>query len=223
MSFFYILSKNPSTPINEYLFGFTSLSFEVFKTHKTESIIHLFISCSNKEQFMGNLEENNLKCDQFEKHDLKKLILFCMEKIQLFNENEILPEPPVPVVNDNNIDGMDRQRLSFLENINIKISEENQQVSHILNRLQVFKTNILRANQNLDSLRKYKNQMNEPPPVFQSERPRGNSDLNETITIEECKLWMKNKLVNPKSGRKIDQNGPTYKKFQSMVKLYKLC
>ena len=34
---------------------------------------------------------------------------------------------------------------------------------------------------------------------------------------ENCKLWKKNKLINPITNRKIKKNGPTYKKF------YKFC
>jgi hypothetical protein len=123
---------------------------------------------------------------------------------------------------------IDKQRLMFLENISFKIAEETQQVSHILNKLQSFKTNIHRANKNIDSLKKYKHS-NHTPNVIQSERPRGKTvsvwkDQIDTsvFTIEECKIWVKNKSINPKTSRKIEENGPTYKRIQTIAKMYKL-
>jgi hypothetical protein len=123
------------------------------------------------------------------------------------------------------IEEEEKKRLGFLENISFKIAEENHQVNNILNKLNTFRTNISKANKNLDSLRKYKYPVSSSiPQVIQSERPRSmvTDSKQEIITVEDCRLWVKNKLLNPKTGRKIDENGPTYKKFQMMTKMYKL-
>lgn len=121
----------------------------------------------------------------------------------------------------------------FLENISFKISEEKKYLNTMLNRLDTFQKTISRSNRNLESLRKNINIINIPISV-KSERPRAlekppqprasikKDNKQDVITIEDCKMWIKNKTINPKTGRKIDENGPTYKRFQTMSKIYKL-
>jgi hypothetical protein len=44
----------------------------------------------------------------------------------------------------------------------------------------------------------------------------------EDITIEDCKLWLSNKLVNPITRRRINENCITYNKFEKKCIEYKL-
>jgi hypothetical protein len=153
-----------------------------------------------------------------------------VEESKVEEVKSIVVDDTPKIVEDSNVIS-DKQRFAFLENITFKIAEESQQVTHILNKLQSFKKNIHRANQNIDSLKKYKHPIHTPS-VIQSERPRtmidktdrlskGHGDTS-VITIEECKIWVKNRLLNPKTGRKIEENGPTYKRLYTMSKFYKL-
>jgi hypothetical protein len=114
-------------------------------------------------------------------------------------------------------------RLKFLENISVKIAHETTQVNTILDKLNTFRSNISKVNKNLESLRKYKNPT-KIPNIVQSERPRTISRTSEhdIFSIEECKKWIRNKLLNPKTNRKIEENGPTYTKLQTISRLYKL-
>lgn len=127
------------------------------------------------------------------------------------------------------------ERLKSFEGFNLKIFQEMSNVNHILDRVQEIKSNVARVNKTLDSLRRFKN-ITGIPDVVQSERPRVTGTIsrnipvvqatprgqNEILTLEECKIWMKNKTVNPRTGRTIDINGPTYKRIQTMAKMYKL-
>jgi hypothetical protein len=42
------------------------------------------------------------------------------------------------------------------------------------------------------------------------------------FTEDECVKWLENKLLNPCTGRHIQENGPTYRDFEYAVKYYKL-
>ena len=45
--------------------------------------------------------------------------------------------------------------------------------------------------------------------------------MNNNYTIEECQLWYKDKLINPKSKRKIAENSPLYNKINKLCSNYK--
>ena len=113
------------------------------------------------------------------------------------------------------------QSLILLEDMNVKVVDETSNVGNLLNKIQAFKTNISKINKSLDSVRKIKLP---PPAIIQSERIRKQIHSNEIeiFSINECKEWIKNKSINPKTGRKIEIDGPTFKKFQNTCKLYKL-
>jgi predicted aspartyl protease len=40
----------------------------------------------------------------------------------------------------------------------------------------------------------------------------------DSLTLEQCKQWSKNKLINPITNRKIKENGPTYIKIEKKCK-----
>ena len=42
------------------------------------------------------------------------------------------------------------------------------------------------------------------------------------FTKKQCKEWLKNRNINPKSGRKISKNGSVYQKFKKCIKYYNL-
>jgi hypothetical protein len=141
-------------------------------------------------------------------------------------------------------------RMKMFENLNLKIFAETTNVNHILTRVQTFKSNVSKINQTLDSLRRFK-AVTGLTQTVQSERPRGPARVPQApvtqapitngppvpavpevqatprggmdvLTIDECKTWMKNKSVNPRTGRTIDVNGPTYRRIQAMAKMYRL-
>jgi serine/threonine protein kinase len=49
-----------------------------------------------------------------------------------------------------------------------------------------------------------------------------NEILNIEFSFEDCKLWITNKNINPKTGRKIQKNGPTWEKLSNACEKYKL-
>jgi hypothetical protein len=145
---------------------------------------------------------------------------------------------------------VDNDRFKTFDNFTFKIFQEMSNVNHLLTKVQTFKSNVSKVNKTLESLRRFKN-ITGIPYVVQSERPRagtlagsltgtgagtgtgvGNGIIprvqmtprgkGDNLTLEECKIWMKNKTVNPRTGRNIDINGPTYKKIEFMARMYKL-
>ena len=50
----------------------------------------------------------------------------------------------------------------------------------------------------------------------------GRKSLEIVYSIEECKIWLKDKDKNPKTRRKIKKNGPTYKKIKRFCIKYGL-
>lgn len=116
----------------------------------------------------------------------------------------------------------DETLSNSLENIKFTIAEENTKLTSLLHKISMFKTNVSKIQNNLQSIKKYKlpTNANHPPPVFVSERP--SKSTTEVITFDECKQWLKNKSINPKTNRKIETDGPTYKKFLLMSQMYGL-
>ena len=185
---------------------------------------------------------NNILCC-----DLKKLIRHCIKKIQhLPSKQNIDPSSNITQIQSEVIDISENidvsginpievkdERWKSFDGLNLKIFQEMSNVNHILNKVQSFKANVAKVNDTLESLRRFKN-ITGIPSLIQSERPRATSNMkapvvqetprgqNEILTLEECKIWMKNKTVNPRTGRKIEENGPTYKRIQMMAKMYKL-
>ena len=108
-----------------------------------------------------------------------------------------------------------------LENIKFSIAEENTKLNQMLTKINSFKTNVMKIQNNLHSIKKYKMPtiQSNIPQVFASERP---SRMTSAITLDECKKWLKNKSMNPKTNRKIETDGPTYKKFELMSQIYGL-
>jgi hypothetical protein len=153
-------------------------------------------------------------------------------KVVDISENKIDVPETTPVVKDD--------RMKIFENLNLKIFAETANVNQILTKVQSFKSNVNKINQTLESLRRFKSITGIAPQAFQSERPRGapvqapapvsvpsvqatpRRGVTDVLTLEECKIWMKNKTVNPRTGREIDVNGPTYKRIQAMAKMYRL-
>jgi hypothetical protein len=125
------------------------------------------------------------------------------------------------------------ERFKSFDDFTLKIFEEMSSVNHILNKVQTFKSNMSLVNKTLESLRRFKT-ITGIPEVIQSEKPRERIAKNisrvqatprrqvEILTLEECKTWMKNKTINPQTGRKIDVNGPTYKRIEMTAKMYRL-
>jgi hypothetical protein len=255
-SFFYVVSSLNSIG-DEYSYGITDIPFESFCVGKT---VHLFLSCYNQRELLNEILNidlsggvilegtNNIKCD------LRKLLKYCIKKIQHLEPSIIIDLSENVDPSKNNTDNVvvdlsenkvnetppvkdDLDRIKIFEKLNLKIFEETSNVNQILTKVRSFKTNVSKINQTLDSLRRFKSNTGIDPQVVQSERPRaaqvaaqgsipsiqatprGGLDI---LTLEECKIWMKNKTINPRTGRSIDVNGPTYKRIQAMTRMYRL-
>ena len=176
------------------------------------------------------------------------IILVNSNNIILVNSNNIIIDGsgsslgPEPVVTEQDTAQVTAQvaapatpkddRMKMFENLSLKIFAETENVNQILNKVQSFKSNVNKINQTLDSLRRFKavTGLTQIPSAVQSERPRGPAPVPQAtprggvdvLTLEECKIWMKNKSVNPRTGRTIDVNGPTYKRIQAMARMYRL-
>lgn len=181
--------------------------------------------------------------------DLKKLIKICIKKIHLqyqSNQHAVVQIEDISSVVQMSSDSSqneievnqeikrDNQQTKTFDNFTFKIFEEMSSVNHLLTKVQTFKSNVSKVNKSLESLRRFRD-ITGIPYVPQSERPRMGTisssvptiqmtprSKGENLTLDECKNWMKNKRVNPRTGRIIDINGPTYKKIEFMAKMYKL-
>ena len=114
----------------------------------------------------------------------------------------------------------DESLSNSLENIKFTIAEENTKLNNMLHKISMFKTNVMKIQNNLHSIKKYKlptTTQNTIPPIFASERPSRNN-TQELITLDDCKQWLKNKSMNPKTNRKIEKMDRHTKNFFSCLK-----
>jgi hypothetical protein len=163
-----------------------------------------------KKEFQWS-EENNEICH----NDLKQLLSFCISHLQI-PDKKTTPKD----TSENPLEKL---------TINLGPEEPHQEFRQILQKVDLFKNNIMKFQKNLESIKNLKLPIKntqsklEIPKVFHSERPsRGLNLSDESITREDCKLWIKNKTINPKTGRKIEIGGPTYRKFESLSRNYLL-
>jgi hypothetical protein len=206
MNYFYIKHSEE----NKYKLGFTSQPIY-------DSKIILQIICKLDLHLLQKEFQWTEENPEIIHTDLKQLLLFCITHLQL---PEIKKEVPVVVNPDEN--------SSSNENLTINLlPEENHQEFHqILQKVDSFKNNILKFQKNLESIKNLKLPVKNTqtklviPKVFHSERPSRGGSENDFITKEDCKKWIQNKTINPKTGRKIDIGGPTYKKFEIMSRTY---
>jgi hypothetical protein len=173
-------------------------------------------------------------CIQNEPLSIDKKIIFCIPVADksILERLEIKENENIKIDNFSNwklwikrlIDHLDQNEIkkdqqSFmetsLENIKISVVEENTKLNEMLNKINNFRSNVKKIQNNLDSIKKIKL----VTPVIPSERLTIRSEL---FSLDDCKKWIENKSMNPKTNRKIDLDGPTYKKIEMMSKIYGL-
>lgn len=243
MNHFYIVSTSSH---DEYSYGITDLPFETFTIGKT---VNLFLPCYNHQEVFQKIQKLNqdpisdpsscVLLSSIIHCDLRKLIKTSIKKIQHLPPNIIDPSGTQDIsenkisqdISENKPTTPTHDRMKIFNDLTLKIFEESKNVNQILTKVQTFKSNVTKMNQTLDSLKRFRN-ITGMSQVIQSERPRA-KDPTPTVqatprgqadhlTINECRTWIRNKTTNPRTGRRIEENGPTYKKFESMAKIYKL-
>ena len=208
MNYFYIIQ----TDVNKYKLGHTS------PAHNDPKLILQvpFVMDASILQSKWNSENPEITHE-----DLPDLLSFCISHLK----KEVLVEPSSPSIIPESLPQDASENTLEKLTIPLLVEPHHQEYQQILQKVDSFKNNILKFQKNLESIKNLKLPTKntqtklEIPKVFHSERPRGQQE-NDFITKEDCKKWIKNKTVNPKTGRKIDVGGPTYKKFEIMTKTY---
>ena len=236
-------------PSEVYLLGFTSVTSSKLILDMSGTDLHLYIRCHNKENLINYLKDMNIMINEYISYDLGKLISYCVNSSitvidSSSNENNSQEtlcqistergqiEQPTLQDNVNRRTEIDLSHSLIISNEPIKqntdnklsenILEEPHRINNKIKRLDSLRSNISKANKILDSVRIRRDPV--VPSIVQSERPRGkNGNIDsDIITLTDCKNWINDKLVNPKTGRRISENGPTYKRFEMMSRIYKL-
>jgi hypothetical protein len=180
--------------------------------------VHLETIKNPEQQEITKEQEKNIEDkDEKNKHEQGKLTESKNKK-----EKEKEPQKEKEINSEDQSERQFTESQNELENIKFTVVEENTKLTNMLHKISMFKTNVIKIQNNLQSIKKYKlptNLSSIPPPVFASERP---SRSTEVLSYDDCKHWLKNKSINPKTNRKIDIDGPTYKKFQLMSQMYGL-